>query len=91
MSCGWILWIHMADRNLRKKGENKNERVQYLGGTAACTVRGVKATREFKNLPVENFSIDEPKRCFYGDNWFDSVKAISDIAKTDHYGVMMIK
>ena len=62
-----------------------------LGGTAACTIRGVKATREFKNLPMDNFSIDEPKRCYYGDSWFGSVKAISNTAKFGHHTVMIIK
>ena len=62
-----------------------------LGGTAVCTIRGVKATREFKNLPVDNFSIGEPKRCYYGNSWFGSVKAMSNIAKSGHHAVMMIR
>ena len=70
---------------MRKKEFNE------LGGTAACTTRGVKATRDFKHLPVDNLSVDEPMRCFYGDSWFASVKAISNVVKTGHHAVMMIK
>ena len=40
---------------------------------------------------MDNFSIDEPERCYYGDNWFDSFMAISNISKTGHHAVMMIK
>ena len=40
---------------------------------------------------MDNFSIDEPKRCYYGDSWFGSVKEISNIAKSGHHAVMMIK
>ena len=62
-----------------------------LEGTAACKIRGIKATREFKDLPVDNLSVDEPKRCFYGDSWVGSVKEISNIAKTGHHTAKMIK
>ena len=62
-----------------------------LGGTAACTIRVIKTTRRFKNIPVDNFSIDEPKRWYYGNSWFGSVKAISYNAKTGHCAVTMIK
>ena len=69
----------------------KKKEVSELEETAACTIRGVNATRIFKDLPVENFSGDEPKRSFYGYRWFGSVKAISNIFKTGHHTVMVIK
>ena len=63
-----------------------------LGGTKAlCAVRGVKTTREFKDLPVDDFSVDEPKKYFYGDSLFGSVKAISNTVKSGHHAAMMIK
>ena len=78
------------------EGQEGKERIRKkdfsnLGEKAVCIVRGVKATREFKNLTVDNFSIYEPKRRFYGDSWFGSVKVISNIAKTGHHAVMIIK
>ena len=61
---------HFVDGDSRGKGEDEKKEFSELGGTAACTIRGVKATREFKDLPVDNFSFDEPKRCICGDCWF---------------------
>ena len=40
---------------------------------------------------MDKISIDEQKRWYYGNIWFGSVKAISNIAKTGHHAVMMIK
>ena len=82
-----MLWIEIQEGKERMRKKEFSE----LGGTAACTIRVVKATREFKDLPVDDLSVDEPKRCFYGNSWFGSVKAISNIAKTGHHAVMMIK
>ena len=81
-----MLWEKIQEGKERMRKKELGE----LGGIAACTIRGVKATREFKDLPVDN-SVDEPKRYFYGDSWFGSVKAISNIAETGHHDVIMIK
>ena len=67
----------------------RKKEFRELGGTAACAIRGVKATREFKEIPVDNLSVDEPKRYFYGDSWFSSKKAISNIAKTGHQAAIL--
>ena len=61
MCCKWIIWDHVVDENSRRKGEMRLKEFSNLGGTAAYTIRGVKLTREFMNLPVDNFSIDEQK------------------------------
>ena len=84
---GVMLWIEIQEGKERMRKKEFSE----LGGTAACTIRGVNATREFKDLPNDDLTLDEPKRCYYGDSWFGSVKAISNIAKTGHHAVMMIK
>ena len=84
---GIKLWMEIQEGKERMKMKEFSN----LGGTAACSIRGVKATREFKNLAVDNFSIYEPKRCYYCNSWFGSVKAISNIAKTSYHAVMMIK
>ena len=84
---GVMLWMEVQEGKERMR----QKEFSSLGGTAACTLRGVKATRDFKNLPVDECSVEEPIRCFYGDSWFGSVKAISNIAKAGHHAVMMIK
>ena len=75
-----------------QEGKERMRKKEFteLGGTAAYTIRGVKATRSFKDLPIDDFSVDEPKRYFYGDSWFSSIKAISNIAKTGHHAVRLI-
>ena len=83
-----MLWMEIQEGKERMTKKEFSE----LEGTAECTIRGVKATpQEFKDLPVDDLSVDEPKRCFYGDIWFGSVKAISNIVKTGHQADMMIK
>ena len=68
----------------------KNE-FSALGGPAACLIKGVKSTREVKDLLVVDFSVDEPKRYFCRDSWYGSVKSMANIVKTSHHAVMIIK
>ena len=42
---GIMLWMEV----LEGKERMRMKEFSNLGGTAACTIRGVKATREFKN------------------------------------------
>ena len=46
------------------KARMRKKEFSELEGTVACTIRGVKATREFKDLPVDDLSVDDPKTCF---------------------------
>ena len=57
---GVILWMDIQE----EKDMMREKEFSELGGTVACTIRGVKATRELKELPVDNLSVDEPKRFF---------------------------
>ena len=46
------------------KARMRKQEFSELGGTVACTIRGVKATRDFKDSRVDDFSVDEPKKYF---------------------------
>ena len=60
---------------------------QELGATAACVLRGVKATGDSNSRPESN----ETGKLFLGDSWFGSVKAAANVALAGHHACMMVK
>ena len=94
---GHLVWFEIQEGKERmKKKEFSN-----LGGTAACVIRGVKASQDLKHLPfvLEEDSIDhddggyqgERPRLFFADSWFGSVKSVATIGRTGNHACMMVK
>ena len=52
---GTMIWIEIQEGKERMKIKE----FQNLGSTAACTLRGVMATKDFDPYPVPNINIDE--------------------------------
>ena len=60
---GEMLWLEIQEGKYRMK----NKPFQNLGSTAACVLRGVKDTFDFKRLPSTNDDDDSP-RLYFGDS-----------------------
>ena len=85
---GIMLWLEVQEgkERMRKK------EFQDLGGTAACTMRGVLSTDDYEeSLELETNEDLNKKRCYYGDSWFGSVKTAANISRAGHHAVMMVK
>ena len=83
---GEMLWLEIQEGKYRMK----NKQFQNLGSTAACVLRGVKDTFDFKRLPSTNDDDDSP-RLYFGDSWFGSVKAAVAVAKAGNHACFIIK
>ena len=81
---GEMVWLELQE------GKNRmatKEYQQELGATAACVLRGVKATGDSNSRPESN----ETGKLFLGDSWFGSVKAAANVALAGHHACMMVK
>ena len=65
------------------------EYFKELGTTAACCLRGVKDTSDIPSVNGEEE--EKPKRLYFGDSWFGSVKTSVAIGKAGHHAFMMVK
>ena len=87
-----MLWLELQEGKDRMRNKLFQ---QELGASAACVLRGVKATEGFMNafdpcgVPDQNNQLSP--RLYLGDSWFGSVRAAVAIAKAGHHACFMIK
>jgi len=67
-----------------------------MGGTAACVIRGVKASQNLNHIPLEKNTMDtdiegERPKLYLGDSWFGSVKSVATVGRTGNHACMMVK
>ena len=84
---GQMLWLEVMEG---KERMHKKEHTKEVGVTAACVMRGVKHTKEFKFSDTTYLSSSQP-RLFFGDSWFGSVKAACQVRKLGHHCCFVIK
>ena len=93
---GIMLWLEVQEGKQRM---SKLPHTKELGGTAACVVRGVEAMQDHQyvddlDLPT-NDDDDAPHEkkpfLFFGDSWFGSIKAVSEVRKLGHHACFNIK
>ena len=84
---GLMLWLEVMEG---KERMHKKEHTKEVGVTAACVMRGVKHTEEFK-IADSTYLLSSQPRLFFGDSWFGSVKAACQVRKLGHHGCFVIK
>ena len=98
-----MIWIEIQEGKERMKIKE----FQNLGSTAACTLRGVMATKDFDPYPLPNINVEgeedenesplphsnpqDARRVWCGDSWFGSVKTAANIGKGGHHAIMQVK
>ena len=86
---GQMLWLEIQEGKDRMKTKEFQGR---LGGTAACVMRGVKASEDLEHIPNFEENNEEPRsRLFFADSWFGSVKAVATLGLAGHHACMIIK
>ena len=86
---GQMLWLEIQEGKDRMKTKDFQGR---LGGTAACVMRGVKASENLEHIPNFERNDKEPRsRLFFADSWFGSVKTVATLGLAYHHTCMTIK
>ncbi len=67
-----------------------------MGGTAACAMRGVKASQKLNHIPLEENTMDidiggKRPKLYLGDSWFGSAKSVATVGRTGNNACMMMK
>jgi len=71
-----MLWLGIQE------GKDRMRALEYthdLGGTAACVMRGVTKVSHFAHHGQREIEAVDTPYLFFGDSWFGSVKAASNL------------
>ena len=85
---GTMLWLEIQE------GKDRMRALEYthdLGGTAACVTRGVTKVSHFAHHGQREIEAVDTPYLFFGDSWFGSVKAASNVKVAGHHSCFLVK
>jgi len=85
---GAMIWIEIQEGKI---GMSTKEH-QRLGSTADCMIRGVQVSEKLTRFPtVHDEGQEVIKRLYFGNSWFKSVKATTEVAQAGHHNCFILK